>query len=193
MGKRARATDQTRDRIRVALMKLLGNESYGSITIADVAKAAGVSTRTVQRQYGSKDEILAAMIRRPSDLVEAKWRKVAASNSARDAIRSFVTLIFEIYLEQDAEAWAAFSRSDEAPELGETLRNGIEARRTRIRDMVKSRGGELRLGTEEAAQMLLGFTGYFTWRGLTKYSGYSSPEAAEMVTNLLCQTLLRDR
>ena len=192
MGKRARATDQTRDRIRVALMKLLGTESYGSITIANVAQAAGVSTRTVQRQYGSKDEILTAMIRRPSDLVEAKWRRVAASNSARDAIRSFVTLIFEIYAEQEAEAWAAFSRSEEAPELGETLRNGIEARRTRIRDMVKSRSGELRLGTEEAAQILLGFTGYLTWRGLTKYSGYSSREATDLVTKLVWQALLRD-
>jgi len=57
MAKRAEATGRRRRRIELALIELLATQPFSAITIGDIAAKAGVSVRTVQRHYASRDNV----------------------------------------------------------------------------------------------------------------------------------------
>lgn len=69
MGERQRSVERTRERILEAAYDMWLTRPYDEVTLEDVAEAAGVSRQTVHRQFGSKDELLVAVVdwRRPSE------------------------------------------------------------------------------------------------------------------------------
>ncbi len=60
MTARAAAAEDTRRRIVDATITLAGERPFVDITLDAVAERAGVSTKTVLRQFGSRDGLLAA-------------------------------------------------------------------------------------------------------------------------------------
>jgi len=65
MAKREKAKDRIRRQIERALIRVLVSQPYDTTTITGIAREASVSTRTVQRHFGSKDQVLAAALRYP--------------------------------------------------------------------------------------------------------------------------------
>ena len=55
---RARKRQQTRQELITAAMRLFGESGYEQTTVAEIASAAGVSTKTFFNYFASKDEVL---------------------------------------------------------------------------------------------------------------------------------------
>ena len=58
MGLRERKRQQTRQELISAAMRLFGEKGYEQTTVAEIAAAAGVSTKTFFNYFASKDEVL---------------------------------------------------------------------------------------------------------------------------------------
>ena len=69
MHERLRAMERTRESILQAAFDLWLAHAYDEVTLEQVAAAAGVSRQTVHRQFGSKEDLLVAVIdwRRPRE------------------------------------------------------------------------------------------------------------------------------
>jgi AcrR family transcriptional regulator len=69
MGERGRAVERTRESILQAAFDLWLARPYDEVTLDAVAAGAGVSRQTVHRQFGSKEDLLVAVIdwRRPRE------------------------------------------------------------------------------------------------------------------------------
>jgi len=78
------AWDDHQDEDRVTHLRTtaraeFGRRGYEATTIRDIAKAAGMSTGSVYRMFGSKDELLASIMRTFSANLAAGWDAVVSS------------------------------------------------------------------------------------------------------------------
>jgi AcrR family transcriptional regulator len=92
MGARADAVDATRERIARAALARFISDSYDAVTIASVAKDAGVSHQTVLNHFASKEGLFTAAAERfGADVV-----KLRGERTGQDAA-SAVALAIEQY------------------------------------------------------------------------------------------------
>lgn len=68
-------------RVRAVARTEFGRKGYEVTTIRDIASAAGMGTGTVYRVIGSKDELLASIMRSFGQKVEAGWVSVLRSDA----------------------------------------------------------------------------------------------------------------
>jgi AcrR family transcriptional regulator len=89
MRSRAAAAEGTRERILAAAMQAFLAGWYDDVTIAGVARAAGVTGQTVVNHFGAKDRLFAAACDR---LAEELWtrRQAAAPGDRAAAVRALV-------------------------------------------------------------------------------------------------------
>ena len=71
MGLRERKRQQTRQELISAAMRLFGEKGYEQTTVAEIASAAGVSTKTFFNYFASKDEVLFPHLSRRIDAAVA--------------------------------------------------------------------------------------------------------------------------
>src|SRR3990170_6018209 len=102
MAKRAEATDHTRGRIEDALIRLLGSRPYNDITVVEIAAEADVAVRTVQRHFGTKDDLLLRACLRRTQPVADQMENPSAK-SARGLIQSLVRAQFDFYEQHNTE------------------------------------------------------------------------------------------
>jgi AcrR family transcriptional regulator len=74
---RPRLTDSTRDDLLDAVDRLLGRYGYGKMSIADVAREAGIGKGTVYLFFPSKEELVLSAIDRIAERLLAKARAIA--------------------------------------------------------------------------------------------------------------------
>ena len=191
MANRAEATGRTRRRIEAALIRLLGARPYNSITVVEIAAEADVAVRTVQRHFGTKDDILAAAYRSSAQTISEEVSKLPPARSAREALRHIVHAAFTLYERYKAESWAVYSRSAEVPELCETARTGLASREARIDELLARWEDAWSVDIATAKRLLLSLTSFPTWRSLTEPGRFSPAEAASEMTDILCRRLLR--
>lgn len=105
MRERQRAVEQNRERILEAAFDLFRAHPYDEVSLDAVATSAGVSRQTVHRQFGSKDDLMVAVIawRRPreeeadrgvapGDVEGAVRQNIDRYESTGDAIVRFLAL-----------------------------------------------------------------------------------------------------
>jgi AcrR family transcriptional regulator len=68
--------------VRAVARAEFGRRGYEATTIRDIAPAAGLSTGTVYRMFGSKDELLLSIMRSYSDHFATAWDAVVRSDSS---------------------------------------------------------------------------------------------------------------
>ena len=68
--------------VRAVARAEFGRRGYESTTIRDISSAAGLGTGTVYRLIGSKDELLAAIMRSFGEKVAVGWTEVLCSDSS---------------------------------------------------------------------------------------------------------------
>ena len=88
----AMSTAETRDLIIKVARKLFARQGIGNITMADIAKAANKSRRTVYTYFKSKEELLEASIEMEVKKISAATTKVAMSNLTPD--KKILKIIF---------------------------------------------------------------------------------------------------
>ena len=73
MQHRARAAEETAVRILEAARFVLRRQPYDLATLQAIAGRAGVSMQTVLRRFGSKEQLVCAVLERDRAEVEARW------------------------------------------------------------------------------------------------------------------------
>lgn len=87
MGARAEAAAETGRRVLSAAIRLLGERYYDEVSLADVAREAGVAVQTVLRRFGTKEGLVAAAASLGEEQVRAE-RWSAAPGDLEAAVRA---------------------------------------------------------------------------------------------------------
>jgi AcrR family transcriptional regulator len=185
MAKRAKKTEHTRAAIEMALIRLLATRAYDAITMTEIAEQADVAVRTVQRHFGSKDDILTAAVRYPAQALSDELSKRPPGQTPREDLPGLAAALFAIYARYRREMWAAYTRSAEVPELMQALLVGGGAMLSAA-DALLARWPQHRaIDPLLAKRAIVALTSYPTWRGLAGAGGFASPEAETLIASLL--------
>lgn len=76
-GSRPARTTATRQKLFDASMELIGERGAASVTVDEIAAAAGVSKGTVYYNFGSKSELIAQLLRHGVDILKARLLSAA--------------------------------------------------------------------------------------------------------------------
>jgi len=83
-GLRPGRTNATRQKLFDASMELIGERGAASVTVDEIAAAAGVSKGTVYYNFGSKSELIAQLLRHGVDILKARLLE-AADSAGKDS------------------------------------------------------------------------------------------------------------
>lgn len=99
-GLRERQKEQRREAILVAAMALLDLHGYNATTVEQIAAKAGVSAPTVFNYFGTKQEILLALVDRADRIgIESAWVELEKFDNAVDALCAFFNIVVTSELE----------------------------------------------------------------------------------------------
>jgi len=130
-GLRERKKQQTRDALMQAAFALFAERGYDATTLADIAEAAGVSTRTIFAYFPSKQDILFATFDEMRDALALAFANRPADQDALGALRDFIVST------ADAKD-KLHERLDCMIAADETLRSHKRARIAEFQDVVAS-------------------------------------------------------
>jgi AcrR family transcriptional regulator len=108
-----------------AARALLAAEGYAGLSMRRVASVAGMSLSNVQHYYGSKDQLLEALLLTTMDSFQARMDGIAAAMSERSQLERFLSTV-DMFLEEITdpvihalffEIWALASRNPFASTL----------------------------------------------------------------------------
>jgi AcrR family transcriptional regulator len=173
MGARAEATAATRQRILDAAVRQFSEQWYDEVTLASVAKEAGVSQQTLVNHFGSKEGLVDAMAAQVQPAIEAIRDRVAPGD-----VDGLVDALMEQYEESgDANArWAAME--ERVPVIAPYLAEG----RAYHRDWV---GETLGVTDEHRKTVLAVATDVLTWKMLRRDHGLSPEETRAALRDML--------
>jgi len=191
MEKRGARTAATRRRIELALIGLLASKPFSAITIADIAKKAAVSVRTVQRHYTSKDDLLAACVGFPTRALADELSGRPPAASLRVELRDLLEAVFSFYEANSEQAWAVYSRAREVPVLDELRSATVGARESLVDALFERWPDSWSTDRRRARAALLGLTAFGTWLAMTGRQRFTPSEALEFIVELLECTLLK--
>ncbi|MHC6594433.1 TetR/AcrR family transcriptional regulator [Arthrobacter sp. C152] len=100
-GLRPARTTATRQKLFDASMELIGERGAASVTVDEIAAAAGVSKGTVYYNFGSKSELIAQLLRHGVDILKARLLAAAdgptgpetGAGAARDPLAAMEAMI----------------------------------------------------------------------------------------------------
>ncbi|MEE9098427.1 TetR/AcrR family transcriptional regulator [Pseudarthrobacter phenanthrenivorans] len=93
-GLRPARTNATRQKLFDASMELIGERGAASVTVDEIAAAAGVSKGTVYYNFGSKSELIAQLLRHGVDILKARLLEAADSGgTSRDPLLDMEAMI----------------------------------------------------------------------------------------------------
>jgi AcrR family transcriptional regulator len=185
MAKRAKRTGRTRRNIEMALVRLLATKSYRAVSIADIAEEADVAVRTVQRHFGSKDDVLASAFRYPAQAMSEELSRRPPAKSPREDLQSLAAALFSIYSRHRREMWAAYTRSADVPELLQALTISGGAWLSAVDALLARWSEPCAVDSILAKRAIVALTSYPAWRGFAGAGGFGSPEAETIVARLL--------
>jgi AcrR family transcriptional regulator len=89
-GLRERKKRQTRDALTRAALELFAERGYDETTLAEIAEAAGVSTRTIFAYFPGKEDILFATTQAMCDALTRALVERPAGTDTLTALREFI-------------------------------------------------------------------------------------------------------
>jgi len=104
-GLRERKKRQTREALTRAALALFAERGYDETTLADIADAAGVSTRTIFAYFPSKEDILFCTIQVTRDALTQALTDRPPGTDALTALRGFILSSAHEKTELDRKLW----------------------------------------------------------------------------------------
>jgi AcrR family transcriptional regulator len=125
LGARAVAAERTRETILQAAEGLLRDRWFDEVTLADIAREAGVAQQTVVNHFGSKERLYL------QGLVERVGPQIAAARAAASPgdVSSIVSTAVDEYERSGLGTWRMLALADRYETLAEAARYGREAHR----------------------------------------------------------------
>lgn len=186
MTARRAAVERTRELVLDAAFRQFLDRAYDDVTVDAIADAAGVSRQTVHRQFGSKDDLLVAVIewRRPRE------RAASSAPEPGDVDAAVATMVERYELMGDAVVrfLALEGRVEAVDGLLETGRAAHREEIERLFGPVLPRRGSRARG--RAVLALYAATDVMVWKLLRRDFGLTRPET-EAVVHQLVRGVLR--
>jgi TetR/AcrR family transcriptional repressor of bet genes len=110
--RRKASKDVRRQQLIEATLEVLARKGYASLTIADVAKAAGLSVGIISFHFEGKDKLLASALRYLADEYYQNWKtcleKAGSSKVAQLEAMMLSDFDPQLYTQQKIAAWIGF-------------------------------------------------------------------------------------
>jgi AcrR family transcriptional regulator len=129
-GLRERKKRRTRETIARVALELFAERGYGATTLADIAGAADVSTRTIFSYFASKEDIVFADFPELKQALADALAQRPAGKDALDTVRDFA------FAMADREKGPFHAQSEQIVASDETLRSHKRARLAEIEELV---------------------------------------------------------
>jgi AcrR family transcriptional regulator len=189
MGARAEAARRTREAILDGGERAFTDRWYDEVTLADVAREAGVSQQTVVNHFGSKENLyLCGLTERFAPRVAAARAEVAIGD-----IRSVVRAVVEDYEQTGMGTMRVLALAERQPTLAEATRNGRTYHRDWVADSLAPRlAGRSEADRERTVSLVTTVLDVRTWYQLRHEEGRSVAQTREDLGRLV-EAVLADQ
>lgn len=165
MTGRAAAMQRTREAILDSAVELFTPAWFDEVTLADVARAAGVSQQTVVNHFGSKIGLYLAGVSERFAPVVAELRAHAVPGD----VASIVETVLTDYETSGDATFRIVGLAERVPELGQVVEGGREAHRAWVEHVFRPQLRGLRGKRRERTLVLLATTlDVLTWKALRR-------------------------
>jgi AcrR family transcriptional regulator len=180
MQARADAVDATRARLLQAGIDAFGSRPYDDVTIAAVARAAGVSHQTLLNHFGSKEGLYMAAV----EQVGGRIGEIRASAAPGD-VGSIIGALMDQY-EQFGDGNARAAMLDERSAAVAAMLSDARAYHQRwLAEMFGARLPASGAARRQALAALHAATDVFTWKLLRRDLGLSRRATSDTMTRLV--------
>ncbi|MGZ5404628.1 MAG: TetR/AcrR family transcriptional regulator [Nocardioides sp.] len=186
MTARARATEQTGERIIDAMLRRYADVPYDRIRLEDVAAEAEVSVQTVIRRFGTKHGLLAATVEREFTHL-ASDRAAAMGESPEGTLHSLV----RYYENHGALILKLYAEARQAPGVPELAARGRTYHVSWCREAFSETlgHGQDQPTRDRRLAQIVAICDATTWR-ILRFDGHLSPEQTEQALLELLLPLL---
>jgi AcrR family transcriptional regulator len=178
MELRTAAVEATRERILAAATHVFLGRWYDDVTLAEVAKQAGVSGQTVINHYGGKEQLATAAYEQMSEQIVLR-RYTPEPGDVEGAVEALV----EDYEITGDAVIRMLALEERVATLGPLLKRGRDGHREWVGTM---------FGAPELVPELVVATDVYTWKLLRRDQGLSRDETAAAILRMV-QALLERR
>ncbi|QVQ53748.1 TetR/AcrR family transcriptional regulator [Spiractinospora alimapuensis] len=184
---------QTRAEITAAARELFESGGFAKTTIAAIAEKAGVSAQTVYAAFGSKAEVLRAIVEQMEESADAEmWRgRVAEESDPRAVLRACAEWVRAFYSASMPQLLVA---REVTAEMREMAAEGDARRRAGLVPLIDRLVGEgaIRrdLSTADAVDRAWLLTSLDIYLNATTTCGWSPEAYASWLADALAQQLL---
>lgn len=186
MAGRAAAMQRTRESILDAAVDLFAPAWFDEVTLADVARAAGVSQQTVVNHFGSKIGLYLAGVSERFAPALAELRSRAVPGDVASIVATAVT----DYETSGDGTFRLVALADRVPELEQVFEGGRRAHREWIEHVFAPQLAGLRGKRRERAVVLLATTlDVLVWKALRRDQGLGPDETRDHLRALVDGTL----
>lgn len=168
----SRARETTR-RILEEAERLFAAEPFDRVTFEAVARSADVSVPTIQRRYGNKEGLIAAVVERVSERVREQ-RAAPPPGDVRASLRQLV----DHYEAEGRMVWHLLRQEQEVPALAALLTGGRRLHREWVQEAFEVKGKDL-------LDALVAATDVFTWKLLRLDLGRSRKDVERVMARLV--------
>jgi AcrR family transcriptional regulator len=183
MGSRGDAVLATRDRIAHAAKDLFLERAYDDVTLADIAKGAGVSHQTVLNHFESKEGV----VRGVAELMKGETTSARYDAQPGDVPGAVRALVGEYERMGDANfRWAATER---LPTLIEVLDEARQFHQAWIVELFGERLPTTPAARKRAVHALHAATDVYTWKLLRRDLRLSRTETEKTIADLIVGVL----
>jgi AcrR family transcriptional regulator len=178
MQLRAAAAEATHERILTAAGEAFLERWYDEVTLAEVARRAGVSSQTIINHFGGKDQLFAAAHERlGQELVDRRY-----SAEPGDVAQIIDALLSDYEVTGDSVI-RLLALEEKVPALKPMLAHGRKGHREWVETMFQA---------PEFVPELIVATDVYTWKLLRRDQGLSRDETAAAMLRIV-QALLKRR
>ena len=175
MSGRAAAMQRTRESILDAAIELFGPAWFDEVTLADVARAAGVSQQTVVNHFGSKIGLYLAGISERFAPAVAELRAHAEPGD----VGSIVDTVLADYETSGDGTFRIVALAERIPELEQIVEGGRASHRAWVEHVFAPQLKSVRGKRRERTALLLATTlDVLVWKRLRRDEGLSVDETA---------------
>lgn len=173
---RAQKSLDTEERILEEAERLFSHESFDRVTLAAVAEASGVSVPTLQRRFGNKDGLFAAVGARVRSRVVAQ--RSPPRSEVGDAVDAALDVLLAHYELEGRMVWHLLRQEQDVPQLHDALGEARAVHRAWVEQVFSSSLSSLEgAARDRRADALVAATDLYSWKLLRIDLGRSREQA----------------
>ncbi|MDT0615045.1 TetR/AcrR family transcriptional regulator [Streptomyces lancefieldiae] len=132
---------------------LLAQKGYDAMTVGDIAQGAGITRGALYFYFGSKQEVVTALVARTVEHLWERSRATAQTNEPRQAIAAAMRRTVELWNEHGLVMRTAIDLSLTVPEIGELWSRTADLFITAITAVLERAGIQAGTEPEQASAM----------------------------------------